>query len=278
MPKKLIKNSTINRIVKLLISKPKKRPTQEIAEQAFLNSMATEPFRYTKIGDQLKENSYPTLDSGSVVLDVYGTINSRLLMGRIQKKYHNQKIKLTLTPICKYQIENKWPNPPFVNVNLLGSDSTTESNWIGYIDCNDPEGIDLEGIIDSRGNVNVWASLHRENGDYSTKLHLSSKYKYNSKKILKTYVSHTSEQIKILTTIACETGEDYIQVNMKELPDQKNYAFIYDGMEVGSATINKIDSCLNKQKIHKAFIRIVKFRFDDEDENKHYSPLIIQME
>lgn len=47
----------------------------------------------------------------------------------------NQKTQLfSVTPPCSYQIQNEWPETPFVNINILGSTSTTKSNWLGYID------------------------------------------------------------------------------------------------------------------------------------------------
>lgn len=42
-------------------------------------------------------------------------------------------VKFQITPPCKYQKQQGWPEEPFVNVNLLGSKATTRANWLGYI-------------------------------------------------------------------------------------------------------------------------------------------------
>lgn len=40
---------------------------------------------------------------------------------------------VSLTPRCKYQEKEGWPEVGSINVNALGSKKTTRDNWIGYI-------------------------------------------------------------------------------------------------------------------------------------------------
>lgn len=275
MAKRLIKKSTINKIVKLFFTKPKKSRRLPEAEAGFLDAIFDDTLENVNIGDQFGESQYPTLDAGNTTIEVCGTMRSQTLMEKIYQKYHTKRIRLTLTPICDYQIQKKWPEPPFVNVNLFGSQSTELTNWIGYVEIKDPYDIDLESIVSEVGNVNVYASVHQRDDYCITKLHLSNKYKYNDGRFVETYISHDKQQIVDITNIACETGGNYIQVGIKKNPDQKHYDFLYNKKTIGGATVKKIDSCLKGKEIHKAFVKITKFRFDDELDNKHYSKLVI---
>lgn len=277
MPKKLIKKSTINKLSNFFFPKPKKQVSSN-AESNFVNSFfgKTSDTAQYKIATQRGESPFITLEDGNINVEVWSTTNSRRLMGELYKKYHTEKITLTLTPACKYQMEQKWPEPPFVNVNLFNSQETEQDNWIGYIEFQEPDNIDFEGIIKKHGNVNVWASIHRKDGRYIALLHLSDKYKPAKEKVVETYSSHDESQIKILTDLSVETGKNYIEVDIEQSKDQKHYNFIYNGHIIGSATTQKIDKCLAGQKIDKAYLRIAKFRFQDEWDNKHYSPLVIQ--
>lgn len=276
MRKKILKKSTLSKVAKLFAPKPSTtKEEMSKAERNFVKAMFEDPHDYGKVGSQLGSSSYPTLENGIVDIDVLSTIDSRRLMGKIYQKHHTDKITLTLTPISDYQIKNQWPEPPFVNVNLFNSEKTSKDNWVGYIEMGGPDDVPLDEMVSKHGNVNVWASVHQKQGEYCTTLHLSNKYKYDEKKTVSSYISHNNIQIKYLTKLACDTGRDYIPVDILKDSDGKNYNFVYNKTVVGSASIKKIDGCLNGKELHRAFVRIAKFRFDDD--NKHYSSIILQI-
>lgn len=218
---------------------------------------------------------FPTLEDGDIDPVVLGTGYSQPLLRSLYKKIKDSRTLLTLTPINQHQIKNKWPEPPFVNVNLYGSASTEKENWLGYIPI-DPIGINFETILEEKGNVNVHASIHRDYGrEYYIKLYISDKYNLDKSKYVDAYISHDKSQIKFLEELSCESGNDYVKVNMKKSSDKKHYSFTYRGTIIGTATCKKIDELIGDSVISDKLLAIKKFRFDDGSDNKHYSRLIM---
>ena len=215
------------------------------------------------------------LDYGDCDPVIFGTEYSQSLLKILYQQTDGKKTILTLTPICQYQIEREWPQPPFVNINLQGSSATERNNWLGYIPIDNPMDIDYEKLIKKYGNVDVNATIQKKGREYYIQLHISDEYKPDTNKIIKTYISHNQKQIQIMEKISCETGKDYVKVNIKKIQDNNQYVFTYGKIIVGTASIKKIDNCLKDNEISELFLHITKFRFDDDSDNKHYSPLFI---
>ncbi len=220
-------------------------------------------------------SDFPTLEPGDNDPLALGTEYNESLLKELYNQTKGARTLLTLTPICQYQIDKKWPEPPFVNVNLHGSVATEKNNWLGFIPNDDPLGINLEKIIQSQGNVNVHASIHKDRGQYWIQFYISDKYKVDPNTYIKTYISHDKNQAKLVKDISCETNKDYIRVDMKKTPDNKQYLFTYNGKIIGTASCKKIDDCIDGASISDTLLSIKKFRFDDDSDNKHYSTLII---
>lgn len=258
MPRKMIKKGTFKKIYELVLPKIKRKTTSN-----------------AKIARRCSRSPFPTLEDGNVTIEVWGTMGSEKLIEWLYRENHTERIQLTLTPICNYQIKQKWPEPPFVNVNLFNSKATEKNNWIGYIGYQYPEDINLEEMVREQGNLNVWASLHHRDGRPFVKLHLNSKYQPSEKDLIRTYISHDKKQLAFLEKLSVNTGKDYIQTDVEIDAEQKHYIFSYNGTTVGSATLQKIDKNLAGQGIGKAFLRIAQFRFNENSDNKHYSTLVI---
>lgn len=224
---------------------------------------------------RLTSRNYPTLDRGDVDPKIFGTDYSQSLLKQIYSQTKGKETLLTLTPICDYQIKNKWPEPPFVNVNLPGSRATEKANWLGYIPMDDPLGIDFEDILKKMGNVNVVSNIHKNGSEYWIEMHISGEYKRDEKKALRTYISHDEKEIGILEKIAHNSGDNYIKVDMKKSRDEK-YEFYYNRRKIGTASIKKIDNCIGENTIEKLFLKITHFRFTED--NEHFSSLIIFIE
>jgi len=63
-------------------------------------------------------------------------LSSEDLQQKLADLYWTQRGKnfwVCVTPQNQYQIEQGWPEEPFVNVNTIGSVETTKENWLGYI-------------------------------------------------------------------------------------------------------------------------------------------------
>ena len=220
-------------------------------------------------------NDFPTLDGGDVDPIVFGTEYSQPLLKSLYSKTRGQKTLLTLTPICPYQIEKKWPEPPFVNINTYGTVSTEKNNWLGYIPMVEPWDINFEKILGKLGNVNIQSTIKKRSGDYYIQLHLSQKYSTPKDNVIKTYISHDRKQIEMMVKISCDSGKDYIQVSLRKSSKSNNVEFVYNRKVIGTASVKKIAKCLNGKTKFDAFVRIVKFRFEDAGDDMHYSPLYL---
>lgn len=225
-----------------------------------------------KVVELFKPN-FPTLDEGDIDPLVLGTQYSQSLLRTLYRRTGGKKTILTLTPICEYQIKKKWPTPPFVNINLPNSHVTERSNWLGFIPIDGPLDIDFEEIIKQKGNVNIYASIHRTKNEYWIQLFVNDKYKYSKDRLVKTFISHDKNQIKLLTDISYEIGRDHIKVSLEK--SLGKYICKYNGRAVGTASCSKIENCIGDNIINTSFLSIKKFRFDDEPKEKHYSPLTI---
>ena len=229
--------------------------------------------------DNLPSSSQPknaiTLEPGTYDPKIFGADYSQSLLKALFQSSKGGDILLTLTPICDYQIKNKWPEPPFVNVNLFGSIATEKNNWLGYIPIDDPTEVDFAQIIQKYGNVNVHAKIQKSGHDFYISLQVSKKYRYDESKIIKTYVSYDSKQIAKMEKLSCESGRDYIKVTMQKTADNQYYAFVYKNKILGTASSKKIDNKISGIPKYRMYLSIKKFRFDDDSDNKHYSALLI---
>lgn len=70
----------------------------------------------------------------NLTLAVYGEhyAQDKSQLSLLWAKFSRQE-KFSLTIQSQYQLEHRWPEPPFANVNLYGSTKTTKFNWFGYI-------------------------------------------------------------------------------------------------------------------------------------------------
>lgn len=218
---------------------------------------------------------FPTLEEGNIDPLVLGTNYSQPLLKSLYRQIRDSKTLLTLTPINQYQLKNKWPEPPFVNINLYGSTSTEKDNWLGYIPFDSSCEINFEKILKDQGNVNVHASIHKNHGECWIKLYINDKYKMTKNDYVQMYISHDSRQIKILEKTACELGNDYIKVDIKKEPNKNQYVFIYNKEIIGTASCKKVESQTDKILDKENYLSIKKFRFIDGTDNKHYSKLTI---
>lgn len=226
------------------------------------------------------KRSFFDLEDGEEDPVCLGTNYSQSILRQLYRQTKGEKIQLTLTPICSYQIQNKWPEPPFVNVNLPGSKATESYNWLGYIPLEDPTEIDFARLIEEHGNLNVRSSICKNGSEYYIKFFISKKYKPTNVK--KTYISHTEDQIDLIKKIACESGKDYIVVSKKA--KNKEYLFKYGNLILGTASCKKIDSVIGNKPVKSMSLSIKKFRFMEDRENSeyednyHYSTLFINLE
>jgi len=60
----------------------------------------------------------------------YGQGSSQTTLAKLKKSGARE---FSITPPHQYQIQNRWPEPPFANVNIYGSLITSRANWLGYI-------------------------------------------------------------------------------------------------------------------------------------------------
>lgn len=219
------------------------------------------------------------LEEGKVDPLCLGTQYSQNLLMELYDDSHGKKILLSLTPICQYQILNKWPEPPFVNVNLHGSLATERNNWLGYISIEDPTDIDFNKLMDDYGQIDVVAKIRKTGREYYIQFFISEEY--IPTKIKKTYISHTKDQIEFLSKLAGECGKDYVPISVKK--EAKKYTFLYDNAVIGTASCKKIDSIIGANALDKVSLFIKKFRFvGDKDvgeyeNNYNYSTIYITL-
>lgn len=81
---------------------------------------------------QIEQKTVVIAAGKHLVIPVYGEHYAQ--KGKQKAIVASRGVKnFTLTPQCRYQAENGWPEMPFCNVNVCESLETTENNWIGYI-------------------------------------------------------------------------------------------------------------------------------------------------
>ena len=182
------------------------------------------------------------------------------MLRKIYRDTKGNRTIFTLTPPIPYQKQQGWPNPPFVNINLHGSQSTTRENWLGYIPITYSD-IDYLAIVMDNGPVDVYGEVKKEKGRdglYYVCLNVSNTYcKYCG------YVQHDKEQLASLKKIAKENDYKSIDVKAIKQNGSNEYSFLYKGKVVATASADKIDSWLDGSEILSSRLRTSYFRYDD---------------
>lgn len=126
-----------------------------------------------------------------LIIPVYGENSAQdskqTTARKLYQQYGEKHLQFSLTPICSYQEQMRWPEKPFLNVNVRGSLETTKDNWLGYIHpFEDGELTDkqiernkylkkLIKIGESTPLI-ITGKIIKEGGDYSMLLFASRKY------------------------------------------------------------------------------------------------------
>lgn len=127
----------------------------------------------------------------NLIIPVYGEVyaqdSKQTALKRLYKQYGKKHLQFSLTPPSNYQIERKWPEQPFLNVNVRGSIQTTKENWLGYIHPFEPEEKD-EKRLERKKYIKrlIWlggycpliisGKIIKEGSQYSMLLFASRKY------------------------------------------------------------------------------------------------------
>lgn len=126
------------------------------------------------------------IESGrKVCIRVNGFSWCQAPLEEIYWRSRSKTVKFQITPPCKYQKHQGWPEEPFINVNLLGSKATTRANWLGYIggwEDNKERGKIVEQILEilEHGYVVVSGKVFKEDaanddGKFKALIYLSRK-------------------------------------------------------------------------------------------------------
>ena len=259
MPKKLIKKNTFSKLCDRLFSGPLK-PT---------NHKYTKPDtpQVTIYSESADESGNPLLDFGAVDAEVHGNMYPycQSLLREIYRQTKGKDTIFTLTPICQYQIDKGWPEPPFVNINTYGSKTTERANWLGYIPIHYSD-IEYAQLIKDNGNIDVHGRVKRSGKDYTIILNASEEYAS-----LTVNVQHKDDQISYLTKLA-RANEDvyYIQAIMSKDADGLHYSFKYKNRIIAQVSSRKVNLWLNGDKyVDRVEISISHFR--ENYDNQHYS-------
>lgn len=203
-----------------------------------------------------------TLEFGECDPEIHGNKYPycQKLLREIYNSTKGSDTLFTLTPVHEYQIEQGWPEPPFVNINTYGSRSTRKENWLGYIPI-DFSDIDYEQIIDDNGRVNAHGHIEKSSGEYGIYLNVSDKYK-----MLDIYAQMDKRQVHAATYIAHKISAYYLMVDAVPTDDGKHYDFLFRGHPIANASAKKIKAWLGDDgEIVKSRLRINKFRQDYAD-------------
>lgn len=211
-----------------------------------------------------------TLNFGDYDPEIHGNMYDycQNLLRKLHTKTGAKDTLLTLTPICEYQINQEWPEPPFVNINTYGSKSTQKENWLGYIPIDFSE-IDFEQLIEDNGILNVHSHIKRTQGSYGIFLNVSDEYK-----MLEIYAQMDHKQIQAATYLAHKTSAYYLIVDPVLTPDGKHYDFLLKGHCIANVSSKKINAWLGDSEITKARLRIHKFRQTEYDPG-HYTSVTL---
>ena len=259
MPKKLIKKNTFSKLCNQLFSGPLK-PT---------NHKSTNPDtpQVTIYSESTDKSGNPLLDFGPVDAEVHGNMYPycQSLLREIYRQTTGKDTIFTLTPICQYQIDKGWPEPPFVNINMYGSEATERENWLGYIPINYSD-IEYRQLINDNGNIDVHGCVKRDGKDFVIILKASEEY---SSLFLR--VQHDEGQIEYLTNLARSNPDTYyIQTIVSKDSDGLHYKFSYQDEIIAQVSSRKIKLWLNGDSlVDRAEISISHFREDYD--NQHYS-------
>lgn len=221
-------------------------------------------------GSDNEKSGNPVLEYGNCNAEIHGNKydNCQKLLKSIYNLNPNNKILFTLTPICSYQLDQGWPEPPFVNINTYGSISTEKENWLGYIPIDFSE-IDFEQLVNDNGNIDVYGKIKKSSEGYDITLNVSEKYK-----TLEINVGHNDRQVAYLTNLAQRIPDYYIVVDIRKSDNGKNYDLIFHKQVVATTSSKKIDDWLNGDEyVPYVKMRIQHFRYDYS--NQHYSKITL---
>lgn len=192
---------------------------------------------------------------------------SRDNLKALYQKNKGKKILFSATPICDYQVEHGWPEPPFVNINTHGSSETTKDNWLGYVP-GDSYNIDLVQIVEDNGAIDLWGRVERSNGYYDIVLEFDEKYATQT-----TYMSHDHKQMDYLREVAKACEDPWLQIDWEKTGGSKaRYEFYHNGRKIGDASKTKIEKLLSGYELSKVEMQLTYLR-DEGEEPKHFTKI-----